>query len=100
MAGRVRIAVSGVASGPWTLDPSASRHLAVVLRLAAGDSFVAFDPKRGVEADGRILHVRRGAVHAELGETRAAKTVAALPITWIQGLAKGEKMDAIVRDAT
>jgi 16S rRNA (uracil1498-N3)-methyltransferase len=100
MAGRVRIAVSGVASGPWTLDPSASRHLAVVLRLAAGDSFVAFDPGRGVESDGRIVRVHRGTVHVEFGETRAARTVAALPITWVQGLAKGEKMDAIVRDAT
>lgn len=100
MAARVRIAVPGVAPGACILDPSASRHLAVVLRLAAGDGFVAFDPERGVEAEGRVVHVRRGTVHAEFGETRAARTLASLPITWIQGLAKGEKMDAIVRDAT
>jgi 16S rRNA (uracil1498-N3)-methyltransferase len=100
MSGRVRIAVPGVAPGACTLDPPASRHLAVVLRLAAGDTFSAFDPQRGLEADGRIVRVHRGTVHAEFGETRTAKTVATLPITWIQGLAKGEKMDAIVRDAT
>jgi 16S rRNA (uracil1498-N3)-methyltransferase len=98
--GRVRIAVPGVIPGACTLDPPASRHLALVLRLGAGDSFVAFDPQRGVEADGCIVRVRRGTVHVEFGETRAAKTVAGLRITWIQGLAKGEKMDAIVRDAT
>jgi 16S rRNA (uracil1498-N3)-methyltransferase len=98
--GRVRIAVSEVQPGAWVLDPSASRHLAVVLRLSAGDSFVAFDPKHGIETDGRVVRVHRGTVHAEFGEMRAASAVAALPITWIQGLAKGEKMDAIVRDAT
>jgi 16S rRNA (uracil1498-N3)-methyltransferase len=96
----VRIAVPGVAPGPLTLDPSASRHLARVLRLAAGDALVAFDPGRGLEADGRVVRVQHGTVHAEFGELRAARNVVALPITWIQGLAKGEKMDAIVRDAT
>jgi 16S rRNA (uracil1498-N3)-methyltransferase len=97
---RPRIAVRGLEARPRTLDASASRHLGVVLRLDVGDDFVAFDPERGVEADGRIVRVERGVVHVDLGEIRAARALAPVAVTWIQGLAKGEKMDAIVRDAT
>jgi 16S rRNA (uracil1498-N3)-methyltransferase len=95
-----RIAVPGVARGVFTLDPQAARHLALVLRLRAGDRFVAFDPDRGVEAEGRVVRVSHGMVDAEIGEAHEARTARRLPVLWIQGLAKGEKMDAIVRDAT
>jgi 16S rRNA (uracil1498-N3)-methyltransferase len=76
---------------------------AAVLRLRArATTFVAFDPaarRRGRRA--RSCAFDRGAVHAELGETRPARGDGTrLAVTWIQGLAKGEKMDAIVRDAT
>jgi 16S rRNA (uracil1498-N3)-methyltransferase len=100
MSALVRVALDGVAAGTRTLDARASRYLSVVLRLRAGDLFVAFDPRGGVEAEGRILRVQRGIVHVELGPAHAASKIATLPITWIQGLAKGEKMDSIVRDAT
>jgi 16S rRNA (uracil1498-N3)-methyltransferase len=100
VSGRVRVAIDGLSAGARVLDAEASHHLAVVLRLRAGDTFVAFDPLHGTEAEGRIAHVRQGTVHAELGAVSAARTRAALPVTWIQGLAKGEKMDSIVRDAT
>jgi len=100
LSGRVRVVVRGVGRGHVTLDGSASHHLGGVLRLRAGDTFVAFDPERGVEAEGRVVRVERKAVHAEMGETRKARAITRFPVTWIQGLAKGEKMDAIVRDAT
>jgi 16S rRNA (uracil1498-N3)-methyltransferase len=100
VSGRVRLAVDGLSAGARILDAQASHHLAVVLRLRAGDTFVAFDPQHGCEAEGRIARVRQGTVHAELGPVHRARTLAAFPITWIQGLAKGEKMDSIVRDAT
>jgi 16S rRNA (uracil1498-N3)-methyltransferase len=100
MSGRVRLSIDGLEPGARVLDPQASRYLAVVLRLRAEDAFVAFDPRRGVEAEGRVVRVHRGKVHVELGPVRPGVTVAPLSITWIQGLAKGEKMDAVVRDAT
>jgi len=83
-----------------TLDRAASHHLGSVLRARPGDGFVAFDPETRVEADGQVLEVERGRIHAEIGAVRPGRVVAPLPITWIQGLAKGEKMDNIVRDAT
>ena len=100
MSSRIRVAIPGLAQGPVTLDRAASRHLAGVLRARCGDAFAAFDPERGLEADGHIVQVEHGRVHAELGPVRPARIVAHLPITWIQGLAKGDKMDGIVRDAT
>ncbi len=100
MSSRIRVAIAKLAQGTVALDRAASRHLAGVLRARRGDAFVAFDPETGLEADGQIAEVGRGRVHAELGPVRPARVVAPLPITWIQGLAKGEKMDSIVRDAT
>jgi 16S rRNA (uracil1498-N3)-methyltransferase len=100
VSGRVRLAIPGLSAGARVLGDEASHHLAVVLRLRAGDAFVAFDPRHGLEAEGRILHVKRGTVHAELGPPGPARVLAPFPVTWIQGLAKGEKMDSIVRDAT
>ena len=67
MSGRVRVAIEGLSEGARVLDARASHHLAVVLRLRAGDSFVAFDPRLRTEAEGRIVRVRQGTVHAEIG---------------------------------
>jgi 16S rRNA (uracil1498-N3)-methyltransferase len=100
VSARIRVAIVGLAPGTVELDRAASRHLAGVLRARCGDAFVAFDPDKGLEADGQIAQIGHGRVHAELGPVRPARVVAPLPITWIQGLAKGEKMDGIVRDAT
>ncbi|MGH7286264.1 MAG: RsmE family RNA methyltransferase [Polyangiaceae bacterium] len=82
------------------LDPSTSRYLGRVLRLAEGDSFVAFDPRSAVEADARIVATKRGALVVEIGDLRSADVVASRGITLVQALAKGDKCDAIVRDAT
>jgi 16S rRNA (uracil1498-N3)-methyltransferase len=69
-----------------------------VLRLEVGDAFVAFDPAQAREADAVITAVGRS-VRGRFGEVRAAPR-AARDVTWIHGIAKGDKCDAIVRDAT
>jgi 16S rRNA (uracil1498-N3)-methyltransferase len=94
------VAVPQLAEGKVTLDRAASHHLVSVLRARLGDDFVAFDPEKGLEAEGRVAQILRGRVHAEIGTVHPARIVAPFAITWIQGLAKGEKMDGIVRDAT
>lgn len=82
------------------LDASTSRYLGRVLRLEEGDSFVAFDPRSAVEADARVVGMTGGALLVEIGDLRSANVVAPRRITLVQALAKGEKCDAIVRDAT
>jgi 16S rRNA (uracil1498-N3)-methyltransferase len=68
-----------------------------VLRLGAGDSFVAFDPRTAQEATGTL---GPGARTVTLGSLRDGVARAATELVWIQGLAKGDKCDAVVRDAT
>ncbi|MEO8796839.1 MAG: 16S rRNA (uracil(1498)-N(3))-methyltransferase [Polyangiaceae bacterium] len=95
-----RAPVERLAAGQRTLDAEAARYLARVLRLENGDVFVAFDPKAAQEADARILSIERGIVTVSFGALRPARVVAPRHATVVQGLAKGEKCDAIVRDAT
>jgi 16S rRNA (uracil1498-N3)-methyltransferase len=82
------------------LDANAARYVARVLRLKEGDLFVAFDPASRMEADASIVRVTPREVVVHVDEPRAGAVVAPRDVTWVQGMAKGEKMDAIVRDAT
>jgi len=95
----VRAPVADLAAGERAVDAACAHYVGRVLRLREGDRFVAFDPARGLEADAAIVRVGDGVVVARFGDVRAARVVAT-PLAWVQGLAKGEKLDAIARDAT
>lgn len=87
-------------AGLFPLPAEAATYVTRVHRLAVGDAFLAFDPERAVEADAAITEVtKRGAV-ASIGAIRPASVRSARSITLIQGACKGDKMDAVVRDAT
>jgi 16S rRNA (uracil1498-N3)-methyltransferase len=91
----IRVPMADLAAGERDLDPEQARYAVRVHRLRPGDRFVAFDPKRAIECDGELVSSRR----VRLGEPRAA-AVASRAITWIHACPKGDKADAIVRDAT
>jgi 16S rRNA (uracil1498-N3)-methyltransferase len=91
----LRVPMEALEAGERDLDPEQARYLVRVHRLRAGDRFLAFDPKRALECEGEVLSARR----VRLGEPRAAAP-ALRAITWIHGCPKGDKPDAIVRDAT
>src|ERR1700678_3650512 len=95
---KVRAPITGVAAGERTLDEASAHYLTRVLRLGEGDSFVGFDPARGTEADAQIVSVGAKGVVVRAGEPRRASARAG--VTWIHGMAKGDKLDAIVRDVT
>jgi 16S rRNA (uracil1498-N3)-methyltransferase len=97
---RLRVPVTRLAAGEHALGPAVARYVAGAHRLRAGDTFVAFDPERGLEADCDIVALTAGDLTARVGVLRAATLVATCEVTWVQGLPKGEKMDDIVRDAT
>jgi 16S rRNA (uracil1498-N3)-methyltransferase len=71
-----------------------------VLRLGAGDGFVAFDPSRSVEADAEVIRAETTGLTVRFGEVRAGRVRARREVLWVQGLPKGDKADAVVRDAT
>jgi 16S rRNA (uracil1498-N3)-methyltransferase len=98
---KVRAPVAGLAAGERTLDPASAHYLTRVLRLREGDAFVAFDPALGTEAEAEIVSAlgEGGAVVVRAGALRA-RIESRAEVTWVHGIAKGEKTDAIVRDAT
>lgn len=95
-----RAPVPGLAAGEARLSAEASRHLCRVLRLRPGDRFVAFDPATRQEADAEITAASDDAATARFGPLRAAAVVAAFAVELVYALAKGDKVDAVVRDAT
>lgn len=98
----VRAPVPGLTAGACTLSRETSHYLCRVLRLRAGDRFVAFDPasspRREAEA---VLEVASAeAAVARLEAPREARVVAQAALALVYGLSKGDKVDDVVRDAT
>jgi 16S rRNA (uracil1498-N3)-methyltransferase len=96
-----RAPVPDLEPGDRRLEGPIGHYLARVLRLRAGDTFVAFDPATGFEADATTVWAEGSTVTVRCGALRAgARGRSPVPTTWVQGLAKGDKCDAVVRDAT
>lgn len=74
-------------------------HLTRVLRLNPGDDVAVFDG-RGHEFRARVVNAARNKVTVELLEAIAPAPEGRVPITLVQAVLKGDKMDAVVRDAT
>ena len=96
----VRAPVAKLASGERTLSAESSQYLCRVLRLREGERFVAFDPESRTEAEATILEASPVAARVTIGECHAASVVAETPVALVYGLAKGDKVDSVVRDAT
>ena len=76
-----------------------ARHLTRVLRLGEGDEIAIFDG-RGHEFLARVAAAARDRVQVTLLERTTPVPEARVPLTLVQAVLKGEKMDAVVRDAT
>jgi 16S rRNA (uracil1498-N3)-methyltransferase len=100
MAGSLRVPMTPLASGERALDEEASRYVVRVHRLRDGDAVTLFDPFARTEADGVLAVKGRGDAFVRVGEIRPATLVARCEVALLQAVAKGDKMDAIVRDAT
>jgi 16S rRNA (uracil1498-N3)-methyltransferase len=94
----IRAPIAGLAPGEHALDAQAVHYLVRVLRLGVGARFVAFDPARALEADGELVQIEPAA--ARFGALRPARVVAPRELVLVQALAKGDKCDAVIRDAT
>jgi 16S rRNA (uracil1498-N3)-methyltransferase len=96
-----RAPIPALSPGERRLEGAIAHYLARVLRLRAGDPFVAFDPATGFEADAVTVWADAAAITVRCGALRpGVKAHSRIATTWIQGLAKGDKCDAVVRDAT
>jgi 16S rRNA (uracil1498-N3)-methyltransferase len=96
----VRAPIASLTAGERLVPPDVSHYLCRVLRLREGDAFVAFDPDARIEGNATILDTAKDAVRIRIEDVREAAVVAATPLVLIYALAKGDKVDAVVRDAT
>jgi 16S rRNA (uracil1498-N3)-methyltransferase len=92
--------LSPISEGELDLDRRQSHYLCHVHRLGPADRFVAFDPLGQIEADAELLQIGSHQARCRLGEVRAARLVSRLNVTLWQALAKGDRVDQVVRDAT
>src|SRR5258705_8329015 len=92
-----RAPLSPLISGEQQLPRELGSYLVRVLRLRAGDAFVLFDPEAGTEADAELL--RDVPAMARLAEPRRAARVSRRDVTLLQGLAKGDKPEHVLRAA-
>jgi 16S rRNA (uracil1498-N3)-methyltransferase len=90
-----------------TLDPGdelvalprdEAEHLTRVLRLGAGDTVAVFDG-RGSEFLAKVSSALRRDVKVQLVSRLEPAAEGAVPLTLVQAVLKGDKMDDVVRDA-
>lgn len=84
-----------VGPGPLSLEGDVASHLRDVLRSRAGDRVLLSDGT-GIEAEAEVTAFSRSAVIVQLGEPRALAS-AGPHLTLLQCVAKGDKLDQIVR---
>lgn len=81
------------------LPADEAHHLLHVLRLRAGDEIAVFDG-RGAERRARVESAGRRGARVRLLEPIASAAESRVSLTLAQAALKGDKMDAVVRDAT
>jgi 16S rRNA (uracil1498-N3)-methyltransferase len=81
------------------LPQEVATHVARVLRARAGQLLTLFDG-RGGEYDATIVQIDRRGVRVRIELHRAIERESPLPVTLLQALARGERMDFIVQKAT
>jgi 16S rRNA (uracil1498-N3)-methyltransferase len=82
-----------------SLSSDESAHLTRVLRLKTGAAVRAFDG-RGHEFEAVVDTASSRGVRLRIGEAREPAPERRTPVTLIQAVLKGDKMDEVVRDAT
>jgi 16S rRNA (uracil1498-N3)-methyltransferase len=81
------------------LPEAAATHLVRVLRGAVGDQCVLFNGD-GSDYAARILAIGKRDARVEITDVNEPANESRLPITLLQSLARGEKMDLVLQKAT
>ena len=83
-------------AGYAPLAPADAHHAVHVLRLKPGEEIDLVEPEGGVW---RVRVVAADADGVRVESAEALEGVSSARVTLVQGIAKGDKMDAIVRQA-
>jgi 16S rRNA (uracil1498-N3)-methyltransferase len=96
---RVYVEAALTAGSLVELPPDTASHLAKVLRARSGDELILFNGD-GQEFNGAIEAVRGSRVSASVGDSRPVDRESPLPVTLVQCVPRGDRMDFIVQKAT
>jgi 16S rRNA (uracil1498-N3)-methyltransferase len=97
MAQLPRAPLSPLLAGEQQLARELGGYLVKVLRLRAGDAFTLFDPEAGTEADAELLRDIPAVV--KVSAPRPAPRVTRREVLLLQGFAKGDKPEQVLRAA-
>lgn len=86
-------------SGAILITGEKAKYLATVLRCREGEDLVIFDGK-GASLKTIIRRITRKDILAEIVESIECAAKTPLPVTLIQGLLKGEKMELVIQKTT
>lgn len=95
----LRVPLEALASGVRELEGDVARYIQRVHRLRPGARLRLFDPVLALEADAELLDAPSGVVRCEISGLQPS-SYRALPIVLLQALAKGEKPELSIREAT
>lgn len=95
---RLYLAAPLASGARLALEPAANQHLVRVLRLQRGATVTVFNGEGG-EYRARIVSLERGQATLEIGDWVEQERESALPITLIQGVSRGERMDYTIQKA-
>ncbi|EYF07185.1 RsmE family RNA methyltransferase [Chondromyces apiculatus] len=96
----LRVPLAPLFAGVVPLSPETARYVSRVHRLREGERFLAFDPAQALEGEATLVEVGKGALAARIASVHPASLVPRRPVTLIQCVGKGDKVDAVIRDAT
>lgn len=96
----LRVPVESLESGDFELDQDATHYVLRVHRLQAGATLLLCDVRRGLEASASLLSASKKRALCRVEPIRTAAAVPTRATTLLQGLAKGDKLDRVIRDAT
>lgn len=85
--------------GSVTLAGDAANHVLRVLRLRTGDGLVVFDGN-GTDYEGEITSLGRNEVNVRVGAGKEVHSESPLSLTLMQGICRGQRMDAVIQKAT
>jgi 16S rRNA (uracil1498-N3)-methyltransferase len=95
----LRVPLEGLTPGVRELDGEVARYVQRVHRLRAGARLRLFDPVLGLEADAQLLEATGAGVRCEIISVQPS-AYRALPVVLLQALAKGDKPELSIREAT
>lgn len=81
------------------LTGTEAHHMATVLRLSAGVE-VEFIDGSGRIYDATLTAITRKQVTAQIKRTSRVETGSSMPVTLVQGLLKGKRMEVVIQKAT